>query len=191
MKKYIIVFLSLAAIIAGCADAKKSKSASGTQSSVIAQNIDVPEFNADSAWTYINNQVMFGPRVPNTQAHKNCAKYLSEYFTNLGADVIEQKTRVKTYNNETLNIVNIIAQFDLENKNRIILCAHWDTRPFADQEAISSLWNTPIDGANDGGSGVGVLMEIGRHISKNPTDVGIDIILFDGEIGRASCRERV
>lgn len=168
-------------VLGGCSGNKKNEPGLRANKQAVRQSIDVPEFDADSAWTYINNQVKFGPRVPNTDAHKACGEYLSEYFKNLGANVIEQKTRVKAYNNKILNITNIIAQFDPDNKNRIVLCAHWDTRPFADHDEDTTLWNTPIDGANDGGSGVGVLMEIGRHISKKSTRVGIDIILFDAE----------
>jgi len=181
MKKYIIIMLGLVLFLGSCKEKTGNSPTSVNQNKVIKQNIDVPEFNADSAWKYVENQVKFGARVPNTKAHDNCGDYLSGFFKELGAEVIEQKTRVKAYNNQFLNITNIIAQFNPEKKNRIILCAHWDTRPYADHDVDSTLWNKAIDGANDGGSGVGVLMEIGRQINLKPINIGIDIILFDAE----------
>ena len=180
MLKRIIYALCLIIILSGCKNnAEKNKKS--IQKPTETQKIVEIDFNADSAWSYVNKQVSFGPRVPNSDAHKACAKYLATFFKNLGAEVIEQKARVTAYNGTILNINNIIAQFNPTNKERILLYAHWDSRPYADQEEDSTLWHTPIDGANDGGSGVGVLMEIGRHLAQNIPTVGVDIILFDAE----------
>lgn len=141
--------------------------------------VKTPDFNADSAYWYIEKQVQFGPRVPNTEEHAACAKWLEEKMTSMGADVIVQEAQVTAYDNTRLQAKNIIAQFDKDNPNRILLFAHWDTRPFADKD--DERMNEPILGANDGGSGVGVLMEIGRQIQQQPTNYGIDIIFFDAE----------
>ena len=92
-----------------------------------------------------------------------------------------QEGKVTAFDNSILNIKNIIAQFQSEKNNRILLFAHWDTRPFADHDPDPAKRNQPIDGANDGASGVGVLMEIARHLKDNPTHPGIDIIFFDAE----------
>lgn len=143
------------------------------------KKVQAPEFDADSAYNFIQKQVDFGPRVPNTEAHKKCGNYLAEKLREYGASVIEQTGRVRAFNDAKLNIKNIIAQFQPEKKKRLMLFAHWDTRPFADRDTKNI--GKPIDGANDGGSGVGVLLEIGRLLKDNPTQMGVDIILFDAE----------
>jgi hypothetical protein len=141
--------------------------------------VKTPEFNADSAYHYIQKQVDFGPRVPNTLAHKETAEYLSSKLKQFGAEVIVQEAIVQAFDGTSLEMKNIIGQFQPEKKRRILLYAHWDTRPFADKD--SERTTEPIDGANDGGSGVGVLLEIARQLSLQPADHGIDIIFFDTE----------
>lgn len=139
-----------------------------------------PPFEVDSAYFYIQKQVHFGPRVPNTHAHRLCAVYLQEKLTQLGGQVQVQAFEAKAFNGETLHLKNIIACFNPSHKRRILLTAHWDTRPFADKDTSNK--DLPIDGANDGASGVGVLLEIARVISySHPPEVGVDIIFFDGE----------
>ena len=140
-----------------------------------------PDFNADSAYSFIEAQVLFGPRVPNTNAHIACSEYLIKKLKSFGADVIVQEAKVQAFDNKTLNIRNIIGQFQPEKNNRIILFAHWDTRPFADHDKDENMRDIPIDGANDGASGVGVLLEIARHLQENITHSGVDIIFFDAE----------
>jgi len=139
------------------------------------------DFSQDSAYSYIEKQLAFGPRVPNTQAHDECELWLKEKFTSFGADLIIQKAKVKAYDGTLLNMSNIIARFQPEKANRLLLMAHWDTRPFADHDPDPERQNHPIPGANDGASGVGVLLEIGRILKDNKTNLGIDIILFDTE----------
>ncbi len=143
--------------------------------------VKVPDFNADSAYLYVQKQVDFGPRVPNTDAHRACASYLASELKAFGAEVIEQKAEVKAFDNTILKAVNIIGTFNAEQKNRILLLAHWDSRPFADQDANPENWQKPVLGANDGASGVGVLLEIARQMGKNLPTVGIDIIFLDAE----------
>ena len=145
------------------------------------KNIETPEFNPDSAYKFIEAQVMFGPRVPNTQAHENCYKYLKNKLESYNANVIIQNATVEKYNGDKLNIKNIIAQLNIEKKERILLFSHWDTRFLADECSDTNLIYRPIDGANDGASGVGVLLEIARVISNSPPEIGIDIIFFDAE----------
>lgn len=143
--------------------------------------ISVPPFNADSAYNFIVQQVNFGPRVPGSEAHTRCALWLIDELKNFGAEVKVQNFKTRTYDNITRNGKNIVASYNLEVEKRILLMAHWDSRPFADHDDNSDLHNTPIDGANDGGSGVGVLLEMARQFQiKRPT-VGIDIVLFDLE----------
>ncbi len=138
-----------------------------------------PAFNADSAYSFIETQVAFGPRVPNTEAHRKTGKYLAAKLKSYGFELTEQKAQVKAFNGMSLDITNIIASHLPEKNNRLLLFAHWDTRPFADQDDTDK--NKAIDGANDGGSGVGVLLEIARQIQLKKPTIGVDIILFDGE----------
>ncbi len=145
----------------------------------ILEQLITPNFNQDSAYTYIYNQVAFGPRVPNSIAHENCYQYLVSSLERFGAHVITQSELVKRYDGETLAMKNIIGSYNPNNHNRVLLCAHWDSRFIADND-INNM-DKPILGANDGGSGVGVLLEIARQISLNPIDLGVDIIFFDTE----------
>jgi hypothetical protein len=138
-----------------------------------------PTFDPDSAYAFVAEQVAFGPRVPGTQAHRNCGDRLVARLKAAGATVIEQTGTVVTYNRERLPLRNIIGQFHVERKERILLFAHWDTRPFADKD--NERTNEPIDGANDGGSGVGILLELARHLSMKEHGPGVDILLTDVE----------
>lgn len=146
----------------------------------VASRVSAPAFNGDSAFSYIQKQVDFGPRVPNSAEHIACGDWLAAELKRHGAEVIEQPGRVRAYDETVLNMRNIIGQFRPENPERIMLYAHWDTRPFADKDTIRV--REPIDGANDGGSGVGVLLEVARIIGTDTTlEVGVDVIFFDTE----------
>jgi hypothetical protein len=146
-----------------------------------ANAVSTPSFDADSAYYYVNRQVSFGPRVPNTDAHKACAAYLQSELERRGAKVYAQAAVLTAYNNDKLNVVNIIGSFAPDKKQRILLFAHWDTRPYADHDPDKANYNKHIDGADDGGSGVGVLLEIARQIEMKTPETGIDIIFFDAE----------
>ncbi|HET6245447.1 MAG TPA: M28 family peptidase [Bacteroidia bacterium] len=146
---------------------------------VIEPRVETPDFNADSAYAFIEKQVSFGPRVPNSKAHAQTAQFLVNKLKSYGFNVILQEGEVTSFDNKILGLKNIIAESKPEARERVMLFAHWDTRPFADQDSKDR--NKPIDGANDGGSGVGVLLEIARQISQYPPEIGVDIILFDAE----------
>lgn len=146
------------------------------------EGVTVPQFNADSAYAFIEKQVSLGPRVPNTGPHQQTGDYLISKFTELGAEVNVQEFEAQAYDGTTLQLRNIIASYNPRAGKRVLLAAHWDTRPFADKDPDESKRQQPIDGANDGGSGVGVLLEIARLLQANEgPQVGVDIILFDGE----------
>lgn len=175
----ILSFLAIISMGAGCGNQSNRKA--NVQKKETLPPLPTPEFNADSAYAYIQKQVEFGPRVPNTEAHEACAQWLTNKMKELGANVVVQEGKVTAFDNSVLSIKNIIAQFQPEKNDRILLFAHWDTRPFADHDPDPAKRNNPIDGANDGASGVGVLMEIARHLKSHPTHPGIDIIFFDAE----------
>ena len=141
--------------------------------------IEVPDFNADSAYGFVKAQCDFGPRTPNTKAHDACASFLIAKMKTYCDTVIVQKGEVTTFNKIKLNIQNIICRFNPQTNNRILLFAHWDTRPWADQDSIRK--DEPMLGADDAGSGVGVLMEVARIIRGKKIQQGVDIIFFDAE----------
>ncbi|MEL6255356.1 MAG: DUF4910 domain-containing protein [Bacteroidota bacterium] len=124
-------------------------------------------------------QVAFGPRVPNTGSHINCGEWLGKFLEEKGAKVFRQTALLTAWDGTQLSSQNIIAQYNPEVKKRILLSAHWDTRPIAEMDTTRK--DKPISGANDGASGVGVLLEIARQIQAKGPAVGIDICLWDSE----------
>ncbi|UCS94167.1 M28 family peptidase [Echinicola marina] len=179
MKNNWIWVLSLVLTFSACGDGKVEEASESPTVSMATKA--VPEFNADSAFQYIQKQVDFGPRVPNTEEHKKAGAWLEKKMASFGLDVNTQEFTAEAYDGKKLELTNIIASFRPEAKKRVLLAAHWDTRRVADKD--TERINEPIDGANDGGSGVGVLLEIARVISSDSLKphVGIDFILFDGE----------
>ncbi|MEO6283246.1 MAG: M28 family peptidase [Dyadobacter sp.] len=140
-----------------------------------------PEFNADSAFKFVQKQVDFGARVPNSAPHKACGDFLVSELKKYGLQVIEQPFVDTTYDGTKVNGRNIIGSFNPAATKRILLTSHWDSRPFSDQDSLVK--NKPVIAANDGASGVGILLEIARVLSlqtKKP-EIGVDIIFFDAE----------
>lgn len=169
--------LALLAIVA-CSNAK---TASDKTEAATKKVVNVPLFNADSAYHFVKAQVDFGPRVPNTKAHVACGNYLAGKLEEFGAKVTSQYVDLPAYDGTLLKARNIIGSYKPETKKRIALFAHWDSRPWADADPDPKKHHTPILGANDGASGVGVLLEIARHLQKQQPELGIDIILVDAE----------
>ena len=177
--RYILCFLitSLLFTSIGCKqDAQTKKS---EPQPVV--KVQIPAFNQDSAYAYVKKQVDFGPRVPGTETHETCKDWFVERFENMGADVIVQPFDARIYTGDVWQSYNIIAQFNPEIEKRVIIAAHWDSRMIAEEDRNVKRINDPILGADDGASGVGVLMEIGRVIQENPINLGVDVILFDAE----------
>ena len=178
LKKIVIISLVLFSMTS-CDNKQNSKPAA--QPAPQVKQVVIPDFNADSAYNYVKKQLDFGPRVPGSVAHKQCAEWFVDFFSDKADTVYVQDFRTRLYDGRGIDGKNIIAAFNPEAKKRILLAAHWDSRPFADHDPDKNNWNTPIDGANDGASGVGVLMEIARILNDNPVNIGVDIILFDLE----------
>jgi Zn-dependent M28 family amino/carboxypeptidase len=139
------------------------------------------EFCADSAFSFIRKQTCFGPRVPNTQAHDDCSIWLAARLASFGADIVLQNFDTKTFDNTTLKCVNIIGSYNPDCPTRVILCSHWDSRPWADNDSDHANWKKPVDAANDGASGVGVILEIARQLQKKAPGIGVDCIFLDAE----------
>lgn len=143
--------------------------------------VPVPRFEVDSAYHYVDTQVAFGPRVVNSPEHRATRSWLVEKLKEFGGEVTEQNFSSPAYTGELLEGTNIIARFEPNLSNRILLCAHWDTRHIADSELNTGDVNQPVDGADDGASGVGVLLEVARQLGQAPPGIGVDIVLLDAE----------
>ena len=174
MYRKILLALGILCLFASC----------GKKQETIAR----PAFNADSAYAYIEGQMAFGPRVPNSKAHNDCAVWLIQQLRAKGAKVELQRGEMPDYRGNMQQIYNIIAHFstpEIASRPRILLGAHYDTRPWCDEEDdyADRFYNVP--GANDGASGVGVLLEVARQlglrISDSTLHTPVDIVFFDCE----------
>ena len=189
---YLFTFL----LFIGCGNLRKQ----ANDNSVTVQPVG-PTFNADSAYLFCQQQCEFGPRTMNSKAHDDCEQWIIQKFQSYGMTVIPQKTVLQGYDGTPLKSTNIIASYKPELTSRILLCAHWDCRPWADNDPDEANWHKPVMAANDGASGVAVMLEVARLIAAAPTgstpsdttaeanstpstlnpQLGIDFICFDAE----------
>lgn len=176
---YVLVPVFLL-LVSGCGSSVKTDDEAEKESPSVSAPA-IPTFNADSAYHFVEQQVAFGPRVPNTDAHRACGDWLEENLKRFADTVYVQNTRLRAFDGTILNARNFIGSFQPQKRNRVLLCAHWDSRPWADHDPDPANHYTPIDGANDGASSVGVLLEIARLLKQSNPNVGIDIIFFDAE----------
>lgn len=177
MKRIVVTITVIVALLTGCKDPVKNPP-NNKPAKPVELKYDM-QFNADSAYAYVLKQVEFGPRVPGSMAHGIAANYLHKTLGRFCDTAFIQLGEKEDADGKTIQIKNIIGSFKPELKERVLLCSHWDTRPQADEDKEKP--NTPADGANDGASGVGVLLEAARQLSLQKPNVGIDIILFDAE----------
>ncbi|MDX1683924.1 MAG: M28 family peptidase [Saprospiraceae bacterium] len=169
---YSTLFL---AFVLGCQTDSKKKNIVVSQ-----KRYDIPAFNEDSAFAYIEKQVSFGPRVPGTEGHDRCADWLESKLSEFGLNAQIENFKTRRFDGKVINGKNIVASLNPQASKRVFLCAHWDTRYKADYDKLKS--TDPILGADDGGSGVGVALEIARVLSQTSEfDMGLDIVLFDAE----------
>ncbi|MEM9981145.1 MAG: M28 family peptidase [Bacteroidota bacterium] len=181
MKNNIWIYLLIGCMLWHCKENESNEQPDEKEST--QPLVKTPAFNADTAYYYIEKQLSFGPRVPNSEAHQACATYLLETLDQMGAAIEVQNFTVTSYDQLELQGKNIIASINPKAEKRILLAAHWDTRRIADKEKDEAKREQPIDGANDGASGVAVILEIIRTIqmAADKPQVGIDVILFDLE----------
>ena len=155
-----------------------------TQNSTIETQQAAPvaiSFNADSAFAFCQTQCDFGPRTMNSEAHELCGQWIAKKFQDYGLQVTEQRTTVRGFNGTPLLANNIIASHRPELTDRILICAHWDSRPWADNDPDESKHHEPVMAANDGASGVAVMLEIARLLCDSTLNIGVDFICFDAE----------
>ena len=165
--------------LTGCSNTKNGS----TTDAAAEQSKPAPRvaFSADSAYRFVEAQCEFGPRVPNTEAHRLCGDYLLEQLQRRCGAVTEQRVDLRAYDGTLLKARNFVAEFYPDKPKRILLLAHWDCRPWADSDADEAKHHQPVMGANDGASGVGVALEIARLLAANEPNVGVDILLADAE----------
>lgn len=143
--------------------------------------VEIPTFNADSAYHYVKTQCDFGPRTPMSKASQLCGDYLINFMKQYADTVYVQTFSSKLWDGTNVEGRNIIASFNPQASDRVVLAAHWDSRLWADEDTNEENHKKAIDGANDGASGVGVLMEIARVFRQKQNTQGVDIIFFDLE----------
>jgi len=139
------------------------------------------EFNADSAMSYIRQQLAFGPRVPGTEPARKTGDWIVAHLHTTADTVLEQRWTHTLANGKPLPMRNIFARFKPNAKERILYLTHWDTRPVADMESDPVKAGMPIPGANDGASGVALLLAVSDALKKAPPGVGVDLLFVDGE----------
>lgn len=178
MRALLIPLLS-ASLLCACASGAGQRPGAAEPAAAQAQP---PAFDADSAMAFLTAQTSLGPRVPGTPAWSQCADYLSSTLTRLGAqEVAVQQAQATAFDGTRLPIRNITARVNPQATKRVLLAAHWDSRPWADNDPDPARRAQPIDGANDGASGVAVILEIARQLADSPAKVGVDILLVDAE----------
>lgn len=173
--KYIFLsFLLVASLFTSC---KSNKQATEE----VLQPVG-PAFMADSAMAYCQAQCDFGPRTMNSKAHDLCEEWIVNKFKGFGLEVETQKADLTGWDGTKLHSTNIIAHFNPQAERRILICAHWDSRPWADNDPDSTNWHKPVLAANDGASGVGVMLEVARLLQNDTTlAIGVDLVCFDAE----------
>lgn len=185
MKKTLLSILSVSFFLmaSGCGDNTGKTTDDRQDTADSAPKVQVPSFNADSAYTYIAQQVAFGPRTPGSKAQEQCAAWMEGQLKRYCDTVYRQETQLTAGDKKTrLRCINLIGSIRPQAKRRILFLAHWDSRPWADMDITDK--NKAIDAADDGGSGVAVLISLAATLKAIPLtnpDVGIDILLTDVE----------
>lgn len=177
--KRLFLLSALAVLFLSCGG--NDKPSTSETNAINYNDVEIPLFSADSAYQYVADQLSFGFRTPDSKGHRDCANYLAQQMRRWCDTVIMQHFSANLWDGTSAKGCNIIASLDIQNPQRILLAAHWDSRLWADHDPNPDNHHKPIMGANDGASGVGALMEMARVMSVKRPNVGIDIIFFDLE----------
>ena len=179
--KSVFPVIAALTLIISCGAGKKAKPAESTTHDENTTAASTYAFSSDSAYAYVSKQVEFGPRVPGSEAHRLCGDWLAGKLKGFGADVSEQNATLTTFDGTRIPMRNIFGRLNPNAEKRILLISHWDSRPWADHDPDPDKQKKPIDGANDGASGVGVILELARTFSSDGSATGLDILLCDAE----------
>lgn len=184
----IVISVLAALTLASCSGKAASAAASHQEedgaATAAAATAAVPRFDADSAYAAVGAQVALGPRTPGSESAARCAAWIMERLRHYGADTVIVQRAMMTDPmdpSRTIPMTNILGRFNPRARSKVMLAAHYDTRPVADEESDPALASRPIPGANDGGSGVGVMLEIARMVGSNPPATGVDLLFVDLE----------
>lgn len=177
--RYFCILFMVAIALVGCSSG--SNSAKSEKQPTVENRVTTVEFDADSAYAYVQAQCAFGPRVPGSEAHRLCGDYLSQKLREHGAAVIEQRMQLVAFDGTRLDCRNIVGEYNPDAQRRILLLAHWDCRPWADNDPDPARRSQPVMGANDGASGVAVLLEVSRQLASRLPSIGVDILFVDAE----------
>lgn len=171
-----LVPLAAVLLAASCSDA-----GGGTGADLPEATVERPEFLGDTAYQYVLQQVGFGPRIPGTEGHRRQLEWMRERLRQSADTVVEQAFTVTTTYGTELRLTNLFARFQPDAESRVLLVAHWDTRPKADQSSEPAEREMPVPGANDGASGTAVLLHLADLLRRQPPPIGVDFLLVDGE----------
>jgi len=138
-------------------------------------------FDGEAALRYVQEQVAFGPRIPNTDGHRRTGDWIQAHLARTADSVEVQAFAHVTADGDTLHLRNFIGRFRPDVRERVLLLAHWDSRPHADQSRNLAEQELPVPGANDGASGVAVLLGVADVLAATPPSVGVDLLFVDGE----------
>jgi glutaminyl-peptide cyclotransferase len=172
------VALAAGLLVTGCGDDGRSAQPGVPRTAAVA-----PErFDGAAAFELLRRQVEFGPRAPGTPGHQAQLQWMEAFLREHTPDVTLQPfTHVSGRTGQTLRMTNVLARFNADSRQRVLLVAHWDTRPTADEDRDPARRNQPILGANDGASGVAVLLQLATVLSRHSPPIGVDLLLVDGE----------
>ena len=166
----LVALVALVALLAACGD-----------DAVVGPTPGSPIFDGEAAMALVRDQVAFGPRVPGTAGHAAQLDWMLERLSRTSGELVADTFQHVTESGDSLTLVNVLARFQPASTRRIVILAHWDTSPTADQSADSTLRSRPIPGANDGGSGTAVLLHLASILSGASLPLGVDLLLVDGE----------
>ena len=176
MKKCVLPFYLFTFLLLSACGLRKQATVENMTMSPVG-----PTFMADSAFLFCQQQCDFGPRSMNSEAHEQCGEWIASKFRAYGMTVTEQRASLKGYDGTSLKATNIIASYLPAQTDRILLCAHWDSRPWADNDPDEANWKKLVMAANDGASGVAVMLEIARLLAGDSLKLGVDFVCFDAE----------
>ena len=174
-------FLFLTLFTTACKQEKTSETGGAGSDESSSEPVPIPVFDRDTAYAFVEKQLSFGPRNPGSQGLADCREWMVDQLEQYGAHVVRQKFQAHVYDGNVYPSENLIAKYNPESKLRVILAAHYDTRFIAEQDADPARRNEPIMGADDGASGVGILLEVARLLQHNTLNIGVDLIFFDAE----------
>ena len=179
---YSIMLLSLSSLLFSCGGTRKTYPVESQLPKLKTEPVGLA-FSADSAYAFCQQQCSFGPRTMNSDAHERCGAWIVEKFQSYGLQITEQRATLKGFDGTPLLSNNIIASYRPQQEDRILRCTHWDSRPWADNDPNPANHKKPVMAANDGASGVAVMLELARLLTiQAPNDsMGIDFVCFDAE----------